>query len=177
MDFTIFLDMDGVLTDFDKRFLDIPENTERLTISQYIEKYGKAKTWNLVDNEGVRWWSEMEWIEGGEKLWGYLRVFSPIILSAPSRHKNSIIGKTIWVNENLNLKIENPTTSFKPTKWDPSSRMILHKDKYRFSERFENSILIDDTEKKIRDWEYSGGIGILHENTDQTISQLNQIIN
>ena len=176
MEFKIFLDMDGVLTDFDKRFKDISRNIDNLSIEDFLEKHGKEKTWDIIDREGVEWWSNMEWIEGGRKLWEYVEEFKPIILSAPSRHKNSFIGKKIWVNENLKLGIENPTRSPKINKWNPESRMILNSDKYRFSYRFKNSILIDDTEKKIRDWEYSGGIGILHENADQTISQLKKII-
>ena len=39
-----------------------------------------------------------------------------------------------------------------------------------------NSILIDDLKSNIQEWKASGGIGILHKNTNSTISQLKDIL-
>ena len=39
-----------------------------------------------------------------------------------------------------------------------------------------NSILIDDREKNIREWEKAGGIGILHTSTKDTLRKLKRII-
>jgi hypothetical protein len=54
--------------------------------------------------------------------------------------------------------------------------MIINTQKDLFAKRFENSILVDDTKKKINGWRAAGGIGILHKNTKDTIKQLNEII-
>ena len=40
-------DMDGVLTDFDKRFKSL--NPEHLTAAQYQAKYGVEKFWDFID--------------------------------------------------------------------------------------------------------------------------------
>ena len=45
--YKIYCDMDGVLTNFDKRFENL--NPEKLTASQYQTKYGIEKFWNLID--------------------------------------------------------------------------------------------------------------------------------
>lgn len=174
--FHIFLDMDGVICDFVRRFIEIEKNTERLSFEKYLDKYGKIETWQLVTDEGVEWWSEMNWMKDGKELWDYVKQYNPTILSAPSRDRQSAIGKVIWVNRELGLDIKETTRSPKPHRWDENSRMILNSDKYLFCKRYPNSILIDDTPQKINDWIDKGGIGILHTNTKDTIEKLEQII-
>jgi len=175
-DFTVYLDMDGVLTNFNGDFQKIPSNIENLTFEEYEEKNGKTSGWKIIDEMGLKWWSEMSWIPGGKELWNYMSKYEPTILSAPSRHPNSAKGKVIWVNRELGLNIENATRSPKPNKWEEDSRMILNSQKYLFAKRYPNSILIDDTEKKIVDWRNNGGIGILHTDTKSTIEEFEKII-
>jgi phosphoglycolate phosphatase-like HAD superfamily hydrolase len=174
--FTVFLDMDGVMTDFNNAFINIPANKENLTFEQYDQKYGFPNAWKLIDNEGIEWWSEMNWMVDGRDVWNYFKKYDPIILSAPSRHPDSAKGKEIWVRRELGLDIDRATRSPKYAKWDENSRMILNSDKYRFSQRFPNSILIDDTKKKIVGWTRAGGIGIIHGNARDTIAQFEKII-
>lgn len=176
MKYTIFLDMDGVICDFEQNFIDIADNKDKIIFSEHLDKYGISPTWKLVEKQGLSWWSKMPWKKDGKELWEYVKQFNPIILSAPSRDPLCIKGKTIWVNRELGIKQE-PTLSPKHSKWDINSRFILNGEKYRFCKRFENSILIDDTPKKINAWKENGGIGILHTNTKDTINQLNKILN
>ena len=175
-DFKVFLDMDGVLTDFNNAFIDIPANKENLTFEEYDAKYGFPNGWKLIDDEGTKWWSEMKWMVDGKDVWEYFKQYDPIILSAPSRQPSSAKGKEIWVRRELGIDVERATRSPKLTKWDEDSRMILNPNKYQFSNRFTNSILIDDTKKKIVDWTRAGGIGIIHGNAKDTIGQFEKII-
>jgi len=175
-DFTIYLDMDGVLTDFDEDFKSIPNNTENLSFAEYDEKHGKFSAWGVIGEEGLKWWSEMTWRPDGKKLWNYMKKYDPTILSAPSRDPLSAKGKVIWVNRELGLDIESATRSPKNHRWEKDSRMILCSQKYLFSKRYPNSILIDDTKKKITDWRKNGGIGILHTDTESTIREFEKII-
>lgn len=174
--FTVYLDMDGVLTNFNGDFQSIPSNTENLTFEEYDEKHGKYSAWGVIDQEGLEWWSEMSWMDDGKELWNYMLQYDPTILSAPSRHPNSAKGKVIWVNRELKLDIETATRSPKPNKWHVDSKMILCAQKYLFSKRYPNSILIDDTKKKITDWRNNGGIGILHTDTKSTLEEFERII-
>lgn len=175
--FKIFVDLDGVLANFQKRFIEIKKNIDNLDFDRYVDKYGIKKSWEIVDREGLKWWSHMEWMKDGKELWDYVLQYDPCILSSPSRSKHSVNGKTIWCKKELNIKQEEPTISPKLNRWDEDSMMIINTQKELFAKRFENSILIDDTKKKIEEWEKAGGIGILHKNTKDTIKKLNKIIN
>lgn len=174
--FQIYVDMDGVLTDFDQDFMDIKINKKNLNFYEYDKKYGKFSAWKAIDDVGLTWWSDMSWRTDGKELWEYVSQYNPTILSAPSRHPNSSRGKVIWVNRELGFDIKSATRSPKPQKWETDSKMILCSQKYLFSKRYNNSILIDDTQKKIDDWTGNGGIGILHKNTKDTIDQLEKIL-
>jgi hypothetical protein len=174
--FTVYLDMDGVLTDFDGDFKKIPSNKEKLSFEEYDKKYGKFSSWEIIGSEGLKWWSEMAWKNDGKELWDYMSQYDPTILSAPSRDPLSAKGKVIWVNRELGLDIKSATRSPKPNKWEEGSRMILSSQKYLFAKRYPNSILIDDTKKKIIDWRNNGGIGILHTDVKSTIKEFERII-
>ena len=58
VEYTIYCDMDGVLCDFDKRFM---EFSNGIPPSQYENEFGKKAFWELISKKGVGFWSEMEW--------------------------------------------------------------------------------------------------------------------
>lgn len=174
--FHIFLDMDGCITDFQGDFQRIKRNKRDLRFEEYDRINGKFAAWRLIDGEGQTWWSDMAWMPDGKELWEYVKPHNPTILSAPSRNPMSARGKIEWVNRELGLDVESATRSAKRGRWEEDSRMILSAQKYMFCKRYPNSILIDDTRNKIRDWEGNGGIGILHTDTESTIARLEEII-
>lgn len=175
--FHVYLDMDGVLTNFNGNFMAIKSNRNNLTFEEYDKQNGKYSGWRAIDGEGIQWWSHMPWMPDGKDLWNYMKQYDPTILSAPSRHPDSARGKIIWVNRELGLDVERATRSPKPLKWEEGSKMILCAQKYLFAKRYPNSILIDDTKNKISDWNNNGGIGILHTDTKSTIEKFEDIIN
>jgi hypothetical protein len=152
----IYCDMDGVLTDFDKRFKEIhPWGPKKFT-----EKNGKDEFWELVDGRGVGFWVGMEWMEDGKTLWEYLKANHNVeLLSSPSRAEHSRLGKRLWVrNHKLGAKL-NLAYSY-------------NKKKYAAP----NHVLIDDRKDNIEGWESEGGIGILHTSTEDTITKLLHIV-
>lgn len=156
MKYTIYSDMDGVLSDFDKRFM---EFSKGLTPREYETKYGKGGFWKLIDETvGVPFWAGMDWMSDGKEYWDYIKKYDPIILSAPSRREESKYGKRIWKKRNM-----------------PTTKMILTyaKDKKKYAN--ENSILIDDRESNVSEWRSAGGIGILHVSSADTINQLKKL--
>ena len=63
--YKIYCDMDGVLTDFQKRF----EHFSGMSPKEYENKYGTAAFWNLIDVEvGIKFWANMDWMPEGERL-------------------------------------------------------------------------------------------------------------
>ena len=154
--YTIYSDMDGVLSDFDKRFM---EFSKGVAPDQYEKKYGVEKFWELIDGEvGVPFWAGMDWMTDGKQYWDYIKKYDPIILSAPSRNEESKYGKRIWKKRNM-----------------PTNKMILVPAWKKQEYASPTSILIDDREKNIQQWEDAGGIGILHTSAANTIAQLKKL--
>lgn len=171
--YTIFCDMDGVLTDFPKRFRELEGNKDSLNPNEYESKYGQKSFWEIVDVGGVEYWSDMEWMSDGQKLWHWLMPYKPTILSAPSRNPSSREGKHKWILSNLGISQNFYTIN--PKKWKPGYRIILNSQKHLFV-RNEFDILIDDTPGKIAKWEAAGGTGILHKDAKTTIKRLSEIL-
>ncbi len=95
---------------------------------------------------------------GGKELWAYLKPFNPILLSAPSREESSRIGKAVWVKHKI-----------------PGTKLILRYAKQKQQLATPKSILIDDRQINIDQWEAAGGVGILHTSTSSTIEQLKKL--
>jgi len=152
----IYCDMDGVLTDFNKRFGEL----SAWSPEKFTEKNGKDEFWELIDGCGVGFWVGMEWMEDGKTLWEYLKSNHNVeLLSSPSRAEHSRLGKRLWVrNHKLGAKL-NLAYSY-------------NKKKYAAP----NHVLIDDRKDNIEGWESEGGIGILHTSTEDTIVKLLNIV-
>ena len=104
--YNVYVDMDGVLTDFERRFEQFAGVTPDEFMSQKTIEFGKDKAdeqfWDLIDEQiGVRFWAGMPWMPEGEKLWKYIKPFKPTILTSPSRKESSKIGKGVWIKRNM----------------------------------------------------------------------------
>lgn len=150
--YNLFVDMDGVLVDFNKGYYDltgIDIGDNHFNSSQFFAPITKA---------GVKYWENLEWTPDGKELWTYLQNYTPKLLSAPTRDHSSIVGKKLWVEREL-----------------PDVELILRSAGRKKEFANPNSILIDDRESNINDWNESGGIGILHTSTKETIKQLKEL--
>ena len=104
--YDVYVDMDGVLTDFERRFEQFAGVTPDEYMSQKEIQYGKDKAneqfWDLIDKQiGVRYWAGMPWMPEGEELYKYIKKYKPTILTSPSRDESSRIGKGVWVKRNM----------------------------------------------------------------------------
>jgi len=57
--YRLFCDMDGVLTDFDLQFSRISGITPVFRNTSAEKKLGSDKFWSIIDNAGVKFWSDM----------------------------------------------------------------------------------------------------------------------
>jgi hypothetical protein len=152
MDYKIYCDMDGVLADFESGY-------EKLTGIDLRGEFVKGDDfWEPISKAGVGFWAGLKWMPDGQKLWDYLKPYKPDLLSAPSREDSSRIGKHVWVKHKI-----------------PGTKLILRYAKQKQELATPESILIDDRQVNIDQWEAAGGIGILHTSTDNTIKQLKQL--
>lgn len=164
VDTKLFLDMDGVLTDF----MGASEKLEKNMTLWYDSD--KELFWKHIASAGSEFWSEMPWMAGGKELHRFLKVsgFCPTILSAlpnPNRKKalaNAKTGKIQWLRKELGTQYaENAILCFRPEKALQSGI---------------SRILIDDNSENISEWEEAGGTGVLHKNANRTIRCLNRIL-
>ena len=156
--YKIYCDMDGVLTDFEKRF----EHFTGMHPQEYEKAKGVAAFWYLIDTEiGIRFWRGMDWMPEGKRLWDFISPYRPDLLTSPSRENTSRLGKNLWVRDNLSPK--------------PKVIFAYSADKQRYAN--ENSILIDDKKSNINEWAAKGGIAIRckNGNVDYVIEKLKEL--
>jgi hypothetical protein len=148
----IFVDMDGVLTDFNKRYKEIYliSTSDKTNFEDNFRAFIDANHFATLDT-----------LEGFSTLKNYLDSLSieKCILSSTGRkekHMDVSTQKMIWLADKGITwpKIFVPGKHLKKQYANP------------------NSILIDDTESVINDWNEAGGIGILHKNAKTTIQTL-----
>jgi len=159
----IYVDMDNVLTDFSQAVQNLgPEAAQGLVKESSPEQ--KELMYRVIERMGPTFWSSMEWLEEGRKLWNYIKSYNPVILSSPGQYPgrfmdNAKMGKQVWLTDNL-----------------PGVTYILTPDKYQYAER--NAILIDDMKENCDSWAQSDGIPILFDGSaDNALTLLNNILN
>jgi hypothetical protein len=152
-EYTIYCDMDSVLVDFDRGYQELTGMTTQQADSNGVEVF-----WEPLTKAGAKFWITLQWMPDGKQLWDYIKKYNPILLSAPSREESSKLGKRVWVKREL-----------------PGVKLILKYASQKQEYASPTSILIDDRQKNIDQWEAAGGIGILHTSTPDTIKQLQQL--
>jgi hypothetical protein len=154
--YQIYCDMDGVLTDFEKRFVTLlrkegPKYYSKATIAQvtrpkHFDKLeGTEEFWKFIDQYiGLEFWSEMEWMPNGRELWNFIQPYGPKLLTSPSRDNTSRLGKRLWVKENL----------------VPAPEVLFRFGDAKSDFANENAILIDDKPSNLAAFSAKGGIAI-----------------
>jgi hypothetical protein len=165
--------MDGVLTDFEKRFVTLlrkegPKYYSKATITQvtrpkHFDKLeGTEEFWKFIDQHiGLEFWSNMPWMPQGQVLWDFIQPYGPKLLTSPSRDNTSRLGKRLWVKENLS----------------PAPEVLFRFGDAKADFANENSILIDDKPSNLRAFASKGGIAIECKDGDvsSVINELKQL--
>jgi hypothetical protein len=153
----IWVDMDGVIADFDKR---------------YVKLYGSKSASMAIKNEQQfrefidgQNFATLDLYPGALTLLKYLKLLPiPIeILSSsasPEYHDEISRQKKIWLDTHQ--------ITFHPI-FVPGKHL---KAQYATP----TSILIDDDEQNIKDWNAAGGLGVLHKNELSTICILKMYV-
>jgi len=146
----LFLDMDGVLTDFDLQFerwfgiktkvwLYKTDPEVRRTIDEHLVKADES------------FWGDMPWLPGAKEFWDEMVPRSPIILSSPHFAPACIPGKGRWVQTNLG----------------PHVPLIL--DSAKGAHGRPEDMLVDDTPGNSQGWK---GRFVLHRHWEETRKQI-----
>ena len=153
--FTLFLDMDGVLADYDKHF--------PLMFGVSHVGMPKKEMWSYVKSE-PEFFLTIPPFPGMWEFYFSIEHLSPVILTAcpASQYAEVARQKRQWIREALGEHV--PVL---PVCGSDSKPLFMHKP---------GDILIDDWGKNCRQWEEAGGIAIKHENFDQTIAELFEVL-
>ena len=152
----IYCDMDGVVADF-------YTFTYQWIGTKFSDKY--------YPDIPVDTFARLTKMRDADVLWGNIKQFQPIMLTAAPRHARGAIAKRApedkirWMKKNFRV---------------PRSRMrvVLRPDKKKFAKDGRDgrpNILIDDHAGNIKEWETAGGIGIVHTDAASTINDLKKI--
>jgi len=143
---TVFLDMDGVIVDFDggvhKKYGIEPEE-HRTFDYDYNRMFGcsEQEFWSSLDHD---FWVNLEFTAWAKQLLEVLEPYKPCLLTSPARGQAS--AKQDWIQKNL-------------PEYFRQGRYLIGPGK-RYCAK-PNAILIDDYDKNIEQFTKAGGWGVL----------------
>jgi hypothetical protein len=99
-EYKIYVDMDGVVADFDQRFRDLAGMGPK----EFEEKYGKNAFWDFIDegNNKLVFWVGIPPMSDAKQLIDYVSKYDYEMLTAPSLKKQSLMGKGLWMKNQTN---------------------------------------------------------------------------
>ncbi len=153
--YTLFLDLDGVLVDFEK-------GVESL-FGKSIDAIPPKQMWPRLART-ADFYNTLDWMPDGRELWEYCRPFHPIILTGLPMGKWAEPQKREWCKRELGEDIEVITG------------LSRHKPSLAIERSTgQTAVLVDDREKIRLPFEVAGGIFIHHRNTLSTIRTLREM--
>lgn len=155
--YKIYVDMDGVLSDWEDQF---KRYSGGIAVDTYDSLYGKKKRYELVNKNSPTYYANMPWMKDGKLLYNFVKEFPHVEILSHAPDKGAYIGKMQWLKSNqIPLK---------------ANLVSNREDKAKFANA--ESILIDDREDIVSDFIKAGGKAILHKNSTDTINQLKQLL-
>ena len=151
-EFIIFLDLDGVISNWIKattELLDIEitdDLRDKLKAGEYLDNTGvitEKEMWDKITEAGSEFWSEMELYPWSHKLIDEMEKLGTVyFLTSPGSCVPAPSGKMAWIKEHFGDEYV--------------KKLIICKDKFRLATS--NSVLIDDTDKKIEAFKEKGKV-------------------
>lgn len=158
----IFVDLDGVLADFDFRFKELWGKSCR--------EIGDVEMWKRIthyEQSGNTWFLDLPKMPDADKLWKFINNIPNVTIYILTATGHDIIEhgkqKRLWVKKHF--KVSEKDIFVVPK----SEAKAVHADA--------ESILIDDAPRSIDAWVGMGGIGILYTSLDDTIEKLKELTN
>ena len=161
----IYLDMDGVLADFDRGIRELCHMEPQSQNGKRSAKYDDLM-WEAI-RQVDHFYDRLELMPGAKEMFDTLReTYGDCveILTGIPREERGIItaaeDKRNWTALLLSKEVTVHT--------------VCRKDKQLYCAG-PGTILIDDREKSINEWRENGGTGILHRSAEDTIQELRQM--
>jgi 5'(3')-deoxyribonucleotidase len=150
----IYVDLDGVLADFDTHYTACAGVPWK--IAENLTKEQKDEKWAAV-NSAETFFLDLPLMPGALDLWKFIAPLRPKILSAASRRvPNCRAQKITWCMKHLGID-------------DEDIIIVAHRsEKKNFCQP--GDILIDDRMELIEQWNAAGGIGVLFVNAGDAMA-------
>ena len=146
----IFLDLDGVMADFEKYFQD--------TFNIRHDAVDDAEMWRHI-NSIDHFFRELPPMEGADYLYRELSRYGMEVIALTGCPRNyyqrAALQKREWAREHID-----PNMFVLPVVGGKNKFLFMHNP---------GDILIDDFDKNLKPWREYGGVGILHRNVEDTI--------
>lgn len=173
----LFLDMDGVLMNFEGHVRKHGFWWEGPTYHHLPEsEWTEAQATNDRKYKDLMatpdFWTTMEPMADAHMLWNYCRPLGAQVLTATP-------AKAAYRDRCANDKLRSIHQHFDPTFPSHDFHAVLRSEKRKFAGSHENgdrAILVDDMEPNCREWTEAGGIAILHRDAVSTIRILREIL-
>ena len=146
--FHVFLDLDGVLVNFEKGVKDATGYLAS-TLNIFPESM-----WNMLSNT-KDFYTDLEWLKDGELLWEFFKGYKPIVITGLPLGDWAEPQKREWCRKNLGDDVE--------------VICCLSEDKQNFIRDGYKSLLIDDRLSNCEAWKAAGGSALHHENYYKTM--------
>ncbi len=152
----IFLDMDGVLTDFVSAALRLhgqPESLQNWPPGERdipkLLRLSRTQYWNLIDAQGADFWASLEPFPWFSDLVTLVREFAPLtILTSPSLAPPCLEGKVRWLYSHFPREKGRQFTDF-----------LIGNQKHLLAQP--RRVLIDDAEANVEAFHAASGHAIL----------------
>lgn len=158
---TPFVDLDGVLADYEKHFLKV--------FGLDCNSMSDAEAFRIICERfpnDADWFAQLPKTECADILMETLRPYNPLILTATGRNYVEVTkAKKQWVQKNFNIS--------------PNRVLTVPKSKFKSHFATPFTLLIDDSPKSVIPFRENGGIAILHDydNPQRTLEAIRALEN
>ena len=156
MRYFLFVDLDGVLVDFDR-------GVKKAT-GQYPREQSAGRMWSILART-PDFYAGLEWMPDGRELWERVRPLNPVILTGLPRGKWAEPQKRSWCRRELGDSVEVITCMSREKARHAASRTPAGR----------IPVLVDDRDSIRESWEEMGGLFIHHTEADSSLAALEDL--
>jgi len=155
--YKLFIDLDGVLADFEKGVLE--------ATGKEIGELSPKRMWPILAKT-PGFYAKLKWMADGKELWDYVKDYNPTILTGLPLGQWAESQKRQWCNRELGKDV--PVICCMTRNKASAAMEITSGD--------EIPLLVDDRLKTKEPWEDMGGIFIFHRNSSSSIEELRNLL-
>lgn len=155
---TIFVDMDGVLADFDRA----AEPLLGMRPAAFEARRGPAAFWSTLRRRAPDFYATLPLMPDARELWQGVRALSagePVILTGVPRWPDAADQKRRWAAEHF-----------------PGAAVITTWARSKSDHCRPGDVLIDDRPKYRDRWETCGGVFIVHRSAAESLAELRRVL-